>query len=145
MPKVKIVPKNKYKVLKAALKSARAINPAEPPIPSSIIQPPSIPQVQEPKPKPFKTMSKKISKLPRDFEIPRKPFARLLRDIALVYLESPKFTKDALEALQFAAEDYVVNFIQDANLACKHRKSQTLMHKDMILISNLRRIDIKLY
>ena len=76
------------------------------------------------------------------------PFQRLIREIAQnIILHNPRFSSftneiriqsSALEALQGAAEDYLVNLFEDTNLAAIHAKRVTIQPKDMQLARRLR-------
>ena len=111
--------------------------------------------------------SKQIQKLPKpetavqqyrrevqeasEFCIPRRSFQRVVREIAEETLpfyaeNSYRFTKEAMEALQFSAEDYLIGLFQDANACAHHGNRVTLQHKDMELALRLRKDpnDIKL-
>lgn len=73
--------------------------------------------------------------------IPKAPFARLVREI--IHDLFPRQNIDriqelALEALQEAAEMYLVQFFEDAVLLCLHGSRVTLMQKDMVLLRRLR-------
>lgn len=77
-----------------------------------------------------------------DYCIPRKVFQAIVKDIAKDYLGSNcRFMKEALGALQHAAEDYLIGFFEDALKALEHRDGATLMQKDLHLIARLRQID----
>lgn len=49
-----------------------------------------------------------------------------------------RFQSTALEALQEAAEAYIVNLFEDMQLAALHAKRVTVMAKDMALARKLR-------
>lgn len=88
-------------------------------------------------------MLKEIARLQRSTKllIPRAPFSRLVRQIMFDLfprLESQRMQHSALEALQEAAEMYLVQFFEDALLICLHTKRVTLMVQDMILCRRLR-------
>jgi len=67
--------------------------------------------------------------------IRRLPFARLVREIAQqvcgASLPDVRFQAQAIEALQEAAEMYLVHLMEDCNLAAIHAKRVTIMVKDM--------------
>ncbi|KFD68660.1 hypothetical protein M514_19103 [Trichuris suis] len=69
----------------------------------------------------------------------RAPFQRVVRDVTR-RLGKPdlKFKRIALEALQTAAEAYLVGLMEDTNLACIHAKRQTIMPRDIQLALRLR-------
>ncbi|XP_037941280.1 histone H3.3 type c-like [Teleopsis dalmanni] len=71
--------------------------------------------------------------------IPRLPFGRIVREIMMECSSSvDRITKEALEALQTAAEMYMVSICSDAYLLTLHRNRVTLMVKDVELVSFLR-------
>lgn len=72
------------------------------------------------------------------FLIRRLPFARLVREVTLEFHHGLRWRVDAIEALQHAAEDYLVNLLTDANLCAIHAKRVTLMEKDMYLARRIR-------
>eukprot|EP00008_Paramoeba_atlantica_P010911 CAMPEP_0201484762 /NCGR_PEP_ID=MMETSP0151_2-20130828/8911_1 /ASSEMBLY_ACC=CAM_ASM_000257 /TAXON_ID=200890 /ORGANISM="Paramoeba atlantica, Strain 621/1 / CCAP 1560/9" /LENGTH=83 /DNA_ID=CAMNT_0047868571 /DNA_START=362 /DNA_END=613 /DNA_ORIENTATION=- len=72
--------------------------------------------------------------------IPRLPFARLVREIALEFWRGNdlRFQADALGALQEAAEAYLVGLFEDVNLCAVHAKRVTIMVKDVQLARRIR-------
>ncbi|XP_020289360.1 histone H3.3-like [Pseudomyrmex gracilis] len=75
------------------------------------------------------------------FLIPKLPFARVVREIIIDLFPRQEITKiqaSALEALQEAAEMYLVQFFEDSVLLALHAKRVTLMRNDMILMRRLR-------
>ncbi|GLC39727.1 hypothetical protein PLESTM_000933300 [Pleodorina starrii] len=78
-----------------------------------------------------------------DLLIRRLPFQRLVREIANKGAPGGqtefRWRSDALEALQEAAESYLVSMMEDCNLAAIHAKRVTIMPKDMQLACRLRR------
>ncbi|KAL0251191.1 hypothetical protein GEMRC1_000404 [Eukaryota sp. GEM-RC1] len=67
------------------------------------------------------------------------PFSRLVREIAREQGgDTLRFQSVALEALQEAAENYLVGLFEDSNLCVLHAKRVTLMVKDMSLALRLR-------
>ena len=79
-----------------------------------------------------------------DLLIRRLPFARLVRETALPFIDksrkkyASKWQVKALEALQEAAESYLVHLFEDANLCAIHAKRVTLMVKDIQLARRIR-------
>ena len=69
--------------------------------------------------------------------IPRKPFKRLCAEIARKQNPSIRFKSSALEALQEAAEAYIVGLMEDSQLCCIHAKRVTIMQKDMLLAKKI--------
>uniref|UniRef100_A0A7S0S3Y9 Core Histone H2A/H2B/H3 domain-containing protein n=1 Tax=Chlamydomonas leiostraca TaxID=1034604 RepID=A0A7S0S3Y9_9CHLO len=76
--------------------------------------------------------------------IPKSPFQRLVREIMMNLPGNRgaegvwKFKRDALAALQEAAEAYIVALMEDTNAAAIHAKRVTIMPKDMQLALRLR-------
>ena len=72
--------------------------------------------------------------------IPRLPFARAVREIALEFWRGDdlRFQADALQALQEAAEAYLVGLFEDVNLCAIHAKRVTIMVKDVQLARRIR-------
>ncbi|KAL0212231.1 hypothetical protein RCL1_005857 [Eukaryota sp. TZLM3-RCL] len=67
------------------------------------------------------------------------PFQRLVREIAADTTgQAIRFQAKALEALQEAAEAYLVGLFEDTNLCAIHAKRVTIMPKDMSLAMRLR-------
>jgi histone H3 len=61
-----------------------------------------------------------------DLLIRKLPFQRLIREIAQDYRTDNRFQSTALEALQEAAEDYLVSLFEDTNLCAIHAKRVTI-------------------
>ncbi|CDW61275.1 Histone H3 [Trichuris trichiura] len=71
--------------------------------------------------------------------IRRRSFQRVVRDVAQRHGKPElKFQRIALEALQTAAEAYLIGLMEDTNLASIHAKRQTIMPRDMHLALRLR-------
>jgi histone H3 len=70
--------------------------------------------------------------------IPRLPFQRLVREIALENNPNTRFSSQALLALQEASECYLTGLFEDCYLAALHAKRVTLMVKDMQLARRIR-------
>merc|ERR1712062_585579 len=66
------------------------------------------------------------------------PFNRLVREIAQDYKTDLRFQSLAVMALQEAAEAYLVNLFEDANLCAIHAKRVTIMPKDIQLARRIR-------
>ncbi len=68
------------------------------------------------------------------------PFARLVREIAQEFSPDTdlRFEKNALLALQEAAEAYLVGLFEDTVLCAIHAKRVTIMPKDMQLARRIR-------
>lgn len=74
-------------------------------------------------------------------QIPKLPFARLIREVLLQYTGYGKdfrITAECLECLQEAAEIYLVQVFEDSNKCCKHRDRVVLCTKDIKLALFLR-------
>lgn len=65
------------------------------------------------------------------------PFQRLVREVARNYGEY-RFQSTAVEAIQEAAEAYLVGVFEDTNLCAIHAKRITIMPKDMELARRIR-------
>lgn len=77
-----------------------------------------------------------------DLLIPRASFERQARSAAARRLpddESPRFSKEAIEVLQEAAEAYIIELFTDADICRMHRNRETLKDKDLSLARYLRR------
>lgn len=68
-----------------------------------------------------------------EFLIRKLPFARLVREIAQDYKSELRFQQTCMEALQEAAEAYLVHLFEDANLCALHAHRTTVMPKDIQL------------
>ena len=75
------------------------------------------------------------------YSIPKRSFQRIIRSIAYSTMEGCRFTSEALQALQTAAEDYIVGFLEDAGKCMRHANRKTLMEKDMKMVAQLRKIE----
>lgn len=76
-----------------------------------------------------------------DLQIPRLRFHRLVREITQTfYQDEPyKYQPAALNALQEAAEAYLVYLFEDTNLCCVHARRVTIMPRDIQLARRIRR------
>ena len=71
--------------------------------------------------------------------IPRLPFSRLVREIALnATTQDMRFKSTALMALQEACEAYLVQLFEDCVLCSIHARRVTVMPKDMSLARRIR-------
>ena len=79
-----------------------------------------------------------------DLLIPRSPFSRLVREVhqEVAYefnkyhhgrqrMQATRWSPQAIEAMQEAAEAYLVDLFGDTNLAAIHAKRVTITPKDM--------------
>lgn len=70
--------------------------------------------------------------------IRKQPFMRLVREIAQDFKTDLRFQASALNALQEAAEMYMVLLFEDTNLCAIHTKRVTIMPKDVQLARRIR-------
>jgi len=70
--------------------------------------------------------------------IPRLPFQRLVREIAMDFKDGLLFQSAALGALQEASEAYLVGLFEDTNLCAIHAKRVTIMPRDVQLARRIR-------
>ena len=70
--------------------------------------------------------------------IPRLPFVRLVKSIALGINDELRFSSDSIVALQESAEHYIVGVFEDTNLCAIHAKRMTIQKKDMRLAARIR-------
>lgn len=70
--------------------------------------------------------------------IKKLPFYRLAREVARDYKVDVRFQTSALEALQEAAEAYIVGLFEDTNLCALHAKRVTIQPRDMQLARRIR-------
>ncbi|KAK0512857.1 hypothetical protein JMJ35_004874 [Cladonia borealis] len=70
------------------------------------------------------------------------PFSRLVREIGLSLLpidgQSLRWQSQAIQALQEAAEAFMVHLFEDTNLCAIHAKRVTIMQKDIQLARRIR-------
>ncbi|RAL02781.1 histone H3 family protein [Aspergillus ibericus CBS 121593] len=95
--------------------------------------------------KPGTVALKEIRKYQRTFDllIQKLPFARLVREVALDLLPSDvgselRWQSHAIQALQEAAEAFLVHLFEDTNLCAIHAKRVTIMQKDIQLARRIR-------
>ncbi|CAK5265474.1 unnamed protein product [Mycena citricolor] len=83
---------------------------------------------------------REIRKYQRSTEllIRKRPFQRLVRELAQSFKTDLRFQSGALAALQEAAEHYIVGLMDDSNLCVLHARRVTLMPRDMRLALRLR-------
>ena len=70
--------------------------------------------------------------------LPRQPFLRLVKDISNEVNPGIRMRPEAVDALQEAAEQYIVGLFEDTQLIAVHAKRVTIMQKDMQLALRLR-------
>ena len=73
-----------------------------------------------------------------DLLIRKMPFQRVVKEIAQNFKVDLRFQTAAIEALQTAAEAYLVSMFEDANLCAIHAKRVTIMPKDIQLARRIR-------
>ncbi|TID25238.1 gb [Venturia nashicola] len=73
-----------------------------------------------------------------DLLIQKTPFSRVVREVAHDFKEDLRFQATAIEALQEAAECYLVGLFEDTNLCAIHANRVTIQSKDMELARRLR-------
>jgi len=73
-----------------------------------------------------------------DLLLRKRPFQRLVREIAQVHKPDIRFQSTALEALQEAAEAFLVGYFEDANLCAIHAHRVTVQPKDLQLARRIR-------
>ena len=70
--------------------------------------------------------------------LPRLPFQRLVREICQNMIQKElRFQSTALQALQEAAEAYVVTYFQQAQLAAIHANRVTVQARDFHFVENM--------
>ena len=69
--------------------------------------------------------------------IRKKPFSRLVREIAQDFKTDLRFQPQAIAALQEVAEAYLVGLFEDTNLCGIHAKRVTIMPKDLQLVRRI--------
>ncbi|KAI0127507.1 histone-fold-containing protein [Xylariales sp. AK1849] len=78
-----------------------------------------------------------------DLLILKLPFSRLVREVALQYRprdEGMRWQSQAIQAVQEAAEAFLIHLFEDANLCAIHAKRVTIMQKDIQLARRIRGI-----
>lgn len=65
-------------------------------------------------------------------------FQRIVREIALDFMNNVRFQVLAIEALQEATEAYIIDLFEDTNLCAKHAKRITISPKDIKLSRRIR-------
>jgi histone H3 len=66
------------------------------------------------------------------------PFQRFVREVAQDFKSDLRFQSWAIQALQEAAEAYLVSLFEDTNLCAIHAKRVTIMVHDMALARRIR-------
>ncbi|KAH6554904.1 hypothetical protein KP509_1Z298400 [Ceratopteris richardii] len=70
--------------------------------------------------------------------IPRRPFARVVKEELQRYCAGLRIQALALEALQEVAEAYLISMLEDSNLCAIHAKRVTIQPKDIQLARRIR-------
>eukprot|EP00891_Asterochloris_glomerata_P005731 jgi/Astpho2/5731/fgenesh1_pm.00080_%23_1_t len=73
-----------------------------------------------------------------DTLIRKAPFQRLVREVAQDFKTDVRFQRTAVDALQEAAEAYLVGLMDDSNMCAIHAKRVTIQPKDMQLARRIR-------
>ena len=99
-----------------------------------------LPKVKSRRFRPGTVALKEIRKYQKSTElmIRKRPFQRLVREIAQNFKTSLRFQSLALLALQEGTEAYIVSLFEDTNLCCIHAKRTTIHPKDMQLARRIR-------
>ena len=69
--------------------------------------------------------------------LPRLSFSRFVREVAQDFIDYSRFSTDAFTVLQYATENYVIEILEDANLAAIHAKRTTIQPKDILLATRI--------
>ena len=105
--------------------------------------PPPRPQAKR-RYKPGTAALREIRKYQRttDLLLLKLPFSRLVREVALAVRPSGigdlRWQSQAIQALQEAAEAFLVHLFEDTNLCAIHAKRVTIMQKDIQLARRIR-------
>lgn len=97
------------------------------------------------RPKPGTKALREIRKYQKGTEllIRKLPFQRVVREIAHNVLENIRFQSGALQALQEAAEYFLIGLFEDSQLCAIHAKRVTIMKTDFLLAQRLRGMNLK--
>lgn len=79
----------------------------------------------------------RLEQLKTDLIIPRSIFERLVEEIGKDYNSRIEFNDEAIEALQTAAEDYLINLFEISNKLCIHAKRDIVKVKDVSLSKHI--------
>ncbi|KAH7703377.1 H3 histone [Aphelenchoides avenae] len=122
------LPKKKTTGGKAARKAPRK----QPPPPAGV--------KKKPRYRPGLAALREIRRYQKSTEllIPKLPFQRVVREIALDMNKDLRFQSAAIEALHEASEAHLTGIFEDANLAAIHAKRVTIMPKDLELARRIR-------
>ncbi|EMC97425.1 hypothetical protein BAUCODRAFT_68991 [Baudoinia panamericana UAMH 10762] len=104
----------------------------------------SPPARRKPRYKPGTVALREIRKYQRstDLLMAKLPFSRLVREISMnmapVSSDVTRWQSQAIQALQEAAEAFLVHLFEDTNLCAIHAKRVTIMQKDIQLARRIR-------
>lgn len=73
-----------------------------------------------------------------DLLLRKKPFERLVKEIANSFVSKVRFQRTAIQAIQEATESYLVGLFEDMGLLANHAKRVTVMSKDFHLARRIR-------
>jgi len=85
---------------------------------------------------------KKFQKTSNCLTFAKYPFERFIRSIIFKYNGEMKIAKDVFIVLQYYIEQYLVDFLRDANSAAIHTGRVKLMANDLDFICKLRKYDL---
>mmetsp|Transcript_6969 Transcript_6969/g.14438 ORF Transcript_6969/g.14438 Transcript_6969/m.14438 type:complete len:154 (-) Transcript_6969:1417-1878(-) len=107
--------------------------------------PPGSSEVKVKKPHRFRPGTKALMEIRKyqkstDLLIRRLPFCRIVKEITHLYHPELRWKVDALTAIQYAAEDYIISLLDDSNLCAIHAKRVTIMPRDLRLARRIRGI-----
>ena len=78
-----------------------------------------------------------------DLLLRRLPFQRLVREVTQAWKADTRFAAAALLALQEATEGYMIKLFEHMNLLAIHAKRVTVLKRDLVLVINAFRPDLK--
>jgi histone H3/H4 len=84
---------------------------------------------------------RKFQKISNCLTFAKFPFERFIRNIVNTYNSGMKISKDVFIVLQYYVEQFVVDFLRDANSAAIHSGRVKLMPSDINFICQLRKYD----
>ncbi|XP_065219652.1 uncharacterized protein LOC135845115 [Planococcus citri] len=96
------------------------------------------------KPSPIKKRQNRVQREIRKYQsstdllIRKLPFQRLVREISQDFLAAPRFQSQAIIALQTAAEQYLTELFEAANLFAIHAKRVTIRPNDIQAVRTIR-------
>ncbi|KAJ5570276.1 histone H3-like centromeric protein hH3v [Penicillium hispanicum] len=127
------------------MKGGKKVAPSKGKRPSNVQPGDPTPQGRRRRYKPGTVALKEIRRYQRSYDllIQKLPFARLVREVALDLLPADvgaelRWQSHAIQALQEAAEAFLVHLFEDTNLCALHAKRVTIMQKDIQLARRIR-------